>query len=193
MLALAAARLGFDVAVLEPEADSPAARVAAHSIVAAYDDAQALRALADLAQVVTYEFENVPAKAVARLMEMGVDVAPGLAALTVAQDRVEEKAFLNAHGAPTVAFAAADTPEACVTAAQGLGAPVLMKTRREGYDGKGQRWVEHAADAGRAFAELGGVPVILEAQAMFARELSVIAPSRPRRGDGHLSAGGEPS
>jgi 5-(carboxyamino)imidazole ribonucleotide synthase len=175
MLATAAARLGFDVAILDPEPDAPAGRVAAHTIVAAYDDPQGLAALAAAADIVTYEFENVPAQAVARLAEMGVEVAPGPLALRVAQDRLEEKTFLNAHGAPTVAFAAADTPEAAVAAAEQLGAPCLMKTRREGYDGKGQRWVEHAADAATAFRALGGVPVILEAAADFVRELSIIA------------------
>lgn len=175
MLAQAAARLGFDVAVLERDADSPAGRVAAHTIVGPYTDDKALRALAAVASVVTYEFENVPAASVLALGAMGVEVAPGPEALAVAQDRVAEKQFLNAHGAPTVAFQAAATPEEAVAAAQAMGAPVLMKTRREGYDGKGQRWVEHAADAARIFAELGSVPVILEAPADFVRELSIIA------------------
>ena len=175
MLAQAAARLGFDVAVLERDADSPAGRVAAHTIVGPYTDDASLRALAAVASVVTYEFENVPAASVLALGAMGVEVAPGPEALAVAQDRVAEKQFLNANGAPTVAFQAAATPEEAVAAAQAMGAPVLMKTRREGYDGKGQRWVEHAADAARIFAELGSVPVILEAPADFMRELSIIA------------------
>ena len=175
LLALAAGRLGFDVAILEPEPDSPAARVAAHVIVGAYDDPAALKALAALAQVVTYEFENVPAGAVAQLQAMGVTVAPGPQALAAAQDRFAEKTFLNANGAPTVAFAAADTSDEAVEAVARIGAPALMKTRREGYDGKGQRWVETAAAAARVFAELGSVPVIVEAPADFARELSVIA------------------
>jgi 5-(carboxyamino)imidazole ribonucleotide synthase len=175
MLALAAARLGFDVVVLEPEPDSPASRVAAYSIVGAYDDPHALDALAAVAQVVTFEFENVPAGAVSRLVEMGVEVAPGARALAVAQDRVEEKTFLNAAGVRTVAFADAADAASAAEAVARLGAPALMKTRREGYDGKGQRWVEHAADAPAAFAALGGVPVIVEARADFVRELSVIA------------------
>ena len=175
MLSAAAARLGFDVAILDPDPDAPAGRVSGHTIVAAYDDPQGLAALADTACVVTYEFENVPAQAVARLVEMGVEVAPGSKALAVAQDRLEEKLFLNAHGAATVAFEAADTPHGAVAAVEKIGAPVLMKTRREGYDGKGQRWVEYAADAASAFAELGSVPVIVEAAADFVRELSVIA------------------
>lgn len=175
MLALAAARLGFDVAVLERDADSPAGQVSNHTIVGAYDDPEALAQLAAIAKVVTFEFENVPAASVAALEALGCEVAPGAKALAAAQDRVAEKQFLNASGAPTVAFADADTAEAAQAAAAAMGAPLLMKTRREGYDGKGQRWVEHAADAGAVFEALGGVPVILEAPADFVRELSVIA------------------
>ena len=175
MLALAAARLGFDVVVLEREADSPAGRVASRLIVGDYTDEAALAELAACASVVTYEFENVPAAAVAWLTAHGVEVAPGEQALAVAQDRVAEKTFLNAHGAPTVAFAAAATADEAVQAVARIGAPALMKTRREGYDGKGQRWVEQAADAAAAFTELGGVPVIVEAAADFVRELSIIA------------------
>ena len=175
MLSLAAAELGFDTVILEPEPDGPAARVAARTLVAAYDDPKALAALAEAADVVTYEFENVPAAAVARLTELGAVVAPGARALAVAQDRFEEKTFLNAHGAPTVAFAPAASPDEAAEAVARVGAPALMKTRREGYDGKGQRWVEHVADAPAAFAALGGVPVIVEAACAFARELSIIA------------------
>jgi len=175
MLAEAASRLGFDIVVLEPEPDCPAGRVATHTIVAAYDDALALRTLAATSSVVTYEFENVPAAAVAGLSDQGVEVIPGARALAVAQDRVEEKSFLNAQGVATVAFAAASTAEEAAAAVAQVGAPALMKTRREGYDGKGQRWVEHAADAGAAFEALGGVPVILEAACDFVRELSIIA------------------
>jgi 5-(carboxyamino)imidazole ribonucleotide synthase len=175
MLAEAASRLGFDIVVLEPEPDCPAGRVATHTIVAAYDDPLALRTLAATSSVVTYEFENVPAAAVAGLIEQGVEVIPGARALAVAQDRVEEKSFLNAQGVATVSFAAASTAQEAAAAVGQVGAPALMKTRREGYDGKGQRWVEHVADAGAAFEALGGVPVILEAACDFVRELSIIA------------------
>ncbi len=175
MLALAAARLGFDVAVLERDGDSPAGRVAAHTIVAPYDDDDALEALAAVASVITYEFENVPARSVLTLERLGALVAPGPEALAVAQDRIAEKQFLNASGAPTVAFSSATSAQEAVEAATAMGLPVLMKTRREGYDGKGQRWVEQAADAAAAFEALGGQPVILEAPADFVRELSIIA------------------
>jgi 5-(carboxyamino)imidazole ribonucleotide synthase len=175
MLAQAASRLGFDAVVLERDADSPAGRVAVKCLVGAYDDPAALKALADHADIVTYEFETVPAATVDHLIALGAEVAPGPRALAVAQDRVAEKTFLNAHGAPTVAFAAAATAQEAVEAAARLGTPCLMKTRREGYDGKGQRWIRRGDDAGAAFEALGGVPVILEAAADFVRELSVIA------------------
>jgi 5-(carboxyamino)imidazole ribonucleotide synthase len=175
MLAEAASKLGFDVVVLEREADSPAGRIAAKLIVGAYDDETALSALAAATGLVTYEFENVPAASVSWLASRGVEVAPGAKALAIAQDRFEEKTFLNAHGAPTVAFAPASTAEEAAQAVCAIGVPALMKTRREGYDGKGQRWVEHLADAASAFAALGGVPVIVEAACDFVRELSVIA------------------
>lgn len=175
MLALAAARLGFDVAILTPEADSPAARVAARTLVADYGDGVALAELSAFCDVVTFEFENVPAHAVERLEAMGTRVAPGRLALATAQDRVAEKSFCRAHGAPTVDFAeihsVADIEAALLT----LGAPALLKTRREGYDGKGQTWVTDLADASAAFARIGAAPAILEARAEFVREVSIIA------------------
>ena len=94
--------LGFDVVVLEREADSLAGRVAVKLIVGGYTDEAALAELAAATGLVTYEFENVPAASVAWLAERGIEVAPGARALAVAQDRFEEKSFLNAHGAPTV-------------------------------------------------------------------------------------------
>jgi 5-(carboxyamino)imidazole ribonucleotide synthase len=175
MLSTAAARLGFDVVVLTPEADSGAGRVATRTLVAGYDDEKALRALAKVADVVTFEFENVPAGVVEALERLGAAVAPGAKALAVSQDRVEEKRFLNACRAPTVDFAAIDSAADIAAGLDRLGAPALLKTRREGYDGKGQTWVESHADADAAFARIGGVPAILEARAEFARELSVIA------------------
>jgi len=182
MLVLAAARLGFDTLVLSPQPDATAARVATHRLVADYDDAQALAALSQLACVATFEFENVPAAVVETLQALGVEVAPGPRALAVAQDRVDEKTFLNASGAPTVAFAPVDSVEDLRAALDRLGAPALLKTRREGYDGKGQTWVESHADIEAAYARLGGAPAILEARADFVRELSVIA-ARSRDGD----------
>lgn len=175
MLALAAARLGLDVVVLTPDEGSPASRVVKRTLVAAYDDPAALAALAEASDVVTYEFENVPAATVQALNALGVETAPGKPALAVAQDRVEEKTFLNEAGAPTVAFAPVDSAADIDAALPRIRLPALLKTRREGYDGKGQAWIRDAAGAREAFETVGGAPSILEARADFKRELSIIA------------------
>ncbi len=175
MLSQAASRLGFDVVILDPQDNSPAGRVSRGQIVAAYDDPTALNVFGSVCDVVTFEFENVPAASVERLAEAGALVAPGPTALAVAQDRVDEKTFLNAVGAPTVAFAAVDSLADLQAALKTLGAPALLKTRREGYDGKGQVWIKSVDEAEAALASLGGRPAILEARAAFVRELSVIA------------------
>ena len=182
MLALAAARLGFDVAVLDPEPDAPAKRVAAHAIDGPYDAPDALRRLAAVSDVVTFEFENVPARAIEILAELGVEAAPSVRALAVAQDRLTEKSFLNEAGVPTVAFAEADGPGGIAAALERLGRPLLIKARRGGYDGKGQAWISHPREAEAVFAAVGAGPVIAEAPADFRRELSVIA-ARGRGGE----------
>ncbi|MGU3457048.1 5-(carboxyamino)imidazole ribonucleotide synthase [Brevundimonas sp. M1A4_2e] len=175
MLAQAAERLGFDVVILDPQPDCPAARVSRAQITAPYDDPDALQALGRLCDVVTFEFENVPAASVETLAEAGALVAPGPTALAVAQDRVDEKTYLNAVGAPTVDFAAVTTLDDLTAAIDRLGLPALLKTRREGYDGKGQVWIRDAAEAEAAFDAIGRRPAVLEAAAVFNRELSVIA------------------
>jgi 5-(carboxyamino)imidazole ribonucleotide synthase len=175
MLALAAARLGFDVWILEPDADPPAGRVAARTIRAAYDDPEALGELAAGCAVITYEFENVPAAGVARLEQLGARAAPGRRALAIAQDRVDEKTFFRDLGIATADFAAIDSAADIVAALPRLGGRALLKTRREGYDGKGQTWVEGEGDAQAAFTAIGSRPAILEALVPFERELSVIA------------------
>src|SRR5690606_39158947 len=155
---------------------------AAHSIVAPYDDPAALDELARLSDVITFEFENVPAASVEHLLQQGAEVAPGPRALAVSQDRLSEKRFVNEVGAPTVAFEAVSSAEEAVGAAQRLGLPALLKTRREGYDGKGQVWIADGEDPAAALDRLGGRPAILEARAAFIRELSVIA-ARGRDGE----------
>jgi 5-(carboxyamino)imidazole ribonucleotide synthase len=182
MLAMAAARLGFDAAVLDPEPDSPAKRVAAHAIDGAYDDPAALARLAALSDVITFEFENVPAETTDALAAVGAEVAPSGRALAIAQDRLAEKTFLNQAGAPTVAFAAAESPAELREALRRLGQPLLIKSRRGGYDGKGQAWLQRAADAGAVFEAVGAQAAIAEAPADFRRELSVIA-ARGRSGE----------
>ncbi len=175
MLSQAASRLGFDVVILDPEENSPAGRVSRGQIVAEYDDPTALTVLGRVCDVVTFEFENVPAASIERLAEAGALVAPGPTALAVAQDRVDEKTFLNAVGATTVDFVPVDTLEDLRAAIAHLGTPCLLKTRREGYDGKGQVWIRAEAEAEAAFEAIAGRPAILEARAAFARELSIIA------------------
>jgi len=175
MLSQAASRLGFNVVILDPEENSPAGRVSQGQIVAAYDDPTALRVLGQTCQAVTFEFENVPAASVAQLAQGGALVAPGPRALAVAQDRVEEKTFLNGVGATTVDFAVVDSVEDLIAGLERLGTPALLKTRREGYDGKGQIWVTSAAMAADAWQAVGERPSVLEAKAAFVRELSVIA------------------
>ena len=175
MLALAAARLGFQTVVLSPDKDTPAGRVATRILRGAYDSETALAELAAVADVVTYEFENVPAAAVAELDALRAETAPGARALAVAQDRVAEKDFLREHGVATVDYQAVDDADALAAALVRLGTPALLKTRREGYDGKGQVWIDTADAAAAAFDAIGGKPAVLEARAAFRRELSIIA------------------
>ena len=175
MLSQAASRLGFDVVILDPEENSPAGRVSRGQIVAAYDDPTALTVLGRVCDVVTFEFENVPSASAEQLAGGGALVAPGPTALSTAQDRVDEKTFLNAVGATTVDFEPVDTIDDLISGLERLGLPSLLKTRRDGYDGKGQIWIRNVSEAADAFAAIGGRPAILEARAAFKRELSVIA------------------
>jgi 5-(carboxyamino)imidazole ribonucleotide synthase len=174
MLALAAARLGFDTHIYTDEADSPAARVAAFETLAAYDDSAALRAFAANTDVITCEFENVPAQTLASLTAAGAIVRPNASAFAIAQDRVAEKNFFRAHGVATTDFAQIDTPDDLRAALGALGAPAILKTRRLGYDGKGQARITHATDAEAAFAAIQGAPAILEALTPFTAEASVL-------------------
>jgi 5-(carboxyamino)imidazole ribonucleotide synthase len=184
MLAMAAARLGFGTIVLEPQEDCPAAQVASRQIAAAYDDAQALGELARASDVVTYEFENVPVEA-ARLLEAEVAVFPPSGALEVSQDRLTEKRFLNETGVPTAPFLPVDSDEDLRRGLDQFNGGVL-KTRRLGYDGKGQRvFGSVAEDVRGTYAAMGGVPLILEGCVRFEREISVIA---ARSADGALAA-----
>lgn len=203
MLAMAAARLGYRVALLEPDAMAPTAQVANHHIVAAYDDEAGLRQLASLADVVTYEFENVPEAAVETLAPL-VEVRPGAHPLAVAQDRLIEKTFLNQAGIPTAEFVPVDSQGALGDAVEQLGGSAIIKTRRFGYDGKGQLRISGEVPDD-AFAQLGSVPCIAEALVDFEFELSVIGvrssdgqvvcftPSRNEHRDGILAVSTVPS
>ena len=174
MLAIAAAQMGLHAHIYCPEDQSPAGEVALKSTQGAYDDAVKLAAFAAAVDVVTYEFENVPASAV-DVLEPLVPVRPGRAALAAAQDRITEKDFLNDAGAPTVPYAKVDDATSLQAALDQIGAPSILKTRRLGYDGKGQARIMTMADADEALAAMAGAPAILEGFADFTRELSVIA------------------
>ncbi|MEM8919910.1 MAG: 5-(carboxyamino)imidazole ribonucleotide synthase [Pseudomonadota bacterium] len=173
MLALAAARIGLDVHIYAPEQDCPASRVAAKTWSAAYEDADALADFARACDVVTFEFENIPVSALRQIEAAGTPVRPGEAALENSQDRLVEKRFLKSIGLNTAEFRQVDGPAHLETALSHLGEGFL-KTRRAGYDGKGQIHLVPGDDAAEAWARLGGVPAIFEQRVAFARELSSV-------------------
>lgn len=174
MLSLAAARLGIDCHIYAPEADSPAFAVAAATTVAAYDDFKALQAFAGQVDVVTYEFENVPGET-AGFLDALVPVAPGVAALKTAQDRIAEKTFISGLGIPVAPFAEVSDEASLAAALARIGRPAVLKTRRFGYDGKGQTKILEGTDPAAAFAEIGRHPAVLEGFVRFGKEISVIA------------------
>jgi 5-(carboxyamino)imidazole ribonucleotide synthase len=173
MLVEAGDGLGIDCVTLDPIADSPASRVGP-TIVGAYDDPAALARLADGVDVLTYEFENVPVDGV-RALEGRVAVLPPTAALGAAQDRLAEKMLFTEIGLPVATFAAVDDLESLGTAIDAIGLPAVLKSRRFGYDGKGQAVLRHEELAEDAWRAVGEVPSILEAFVGFDRELSVLA------------------
>ncbi len=173
MFAHAAQRLGYRVAVLDPDPDSPAGRIAEHHLEAGYEDEQALARLAALCAAVTTEFENVPAASLRRLART-VSVAPGADAVEIAQDRKREKAFFEAAGVACARWASVTGHQDIAPAGEHTGYPALLKSARLGYDGKGQRRVDDRAQAEAAFAELGGVRCVLEQNVTLAAEVSVV-------------------
>lgn len=181
MLAMAASRLNYRTVILEPQADCPAAQLANAQIIGAYDDQAALEKLAAASDVITYEFENVPVES-ARFLETLKPVYPPSRALEVAQDRLTEKTFLNSCGIPTAGFRAVDSQADLDAALAAFGGAGVLKTRRMGYDGKGQIVFRAGDSAAGAFDKLGGVPLILESFIAFEREISVIG-ARAVNGD----------
>jgi 5-(carboxyamino)imidazole ribonucleotide synthase len=173
MLGLAAIPLGIEVRFLDPKPDACAGAVGP-LVVGALDDPAAIDEVAAGAAAVTYEWEGVDAGA-ARHAARHAPVRPGARALEVAQDRVTEKETFRALGIPTARFRPVDDGAGAEAAADALGVPMVLKTRRGGYDGKGQTVVHDAAASADAFYALGGVPCIAEALVPFDRELSVIA------------------
>ena len=174
MLSVAASRLGFTTHIFEPGATPPAGQVAARVTTAGYDDAAALRAFADTVDVITYEFENIPTSAL-DLLEPLRPIRPGRKALKISQDRLVEKAFLSELGLKTAPFAAVDDAEDLAEALAEIGAPAILKTRRFGYDGKGQARIMAPEEAEQALADMAGAPAILEGFVEFSHEVSVIA------------------
>jgi 5-(carboxyamino)imidazole ribonucleotide synthase len=172
MLALAGYPLGIDCTLLDTTSDAPGAQVAA-SVLGALDDPRALAKLAGLVDVVTVEIENVAVGALESL-DGHIEVFPPAAAVAAAQDRLAEKTLFRSLGIPTAEFVTIDC-EADAASAEALGWPAILKTRRMGYDGRGQRVVDSAAALVAAWHELGGVPSIVEAFVDFDRELSLIA------------------
>ena len=174
MLATAAARLGYATVVFDPDPNAPAAQVAGSHIAASYEDTAALDRLAEGADVITYEFENVPVEAVERL-ERTVPVRPGSRALRIAQDRLLEKGLARKLGARTAEFAPVDNRADLEAAMKLTGLPAVLKTTRLGYDGKGQARIATESDADDALAAMKGAPAILESFVHFDREVSIIA------------------
>ena len=181
MLALAAARLGFKTHIYCPDAQSPAFEVTPNRTVAAYDDEQALAIFASRVDVVTYEFENVPARTAKFLAELK-PLRPGVNALAIAQDRLAEKAFLTVNRIAVAPFAAVPDQDHLDAALAEIGTPAVLKTTRMGYDGKGQRIVRNDVDGGVAFELLSPKPLVLEGFIEFDREISVVV-ARNTQGD----------
>ena len=174
MLALAAARLGLKAAIYNDENHAPAFQVTPLQAAAAYDDRNALTGFAGICDVITFEFENLPANAIA-LLESLKPVRPGHRALEITQDRLHEKSFMQSLGLKTAPFAAVSTIEDAALAFAQIGGPAILKTRRLGYDGKGQAKVNSADEAAAAFQHFKSAPCILEGFVDFAFEASVVA------------------
>jgi 5-(carboxyamino)imidazole ribonucleotide synthase len=173
MLALAGHPLDIRCTTLDPARDSPASQVAP-SIVGPYDDREALARLAEGADVVTFEFENVPVEAARFLMELA-PVFPPAEALEIAQDRVNEKRLFHEVGLPTAPHEPVATPEELRSAVDRIGTPAVLKTRRLGYDGKGQAVIHDPVLAEDAWRAIGEVPAILERLVACDRELSILS------------------
>lgn len=174
MLSVAAARLGFKTHVFDPAATPPAGDVAHMVTTAEYEDNDALFAFATTVDVITYEFENIPTLTLDAL-EDHAPIRPGREALRVSQDRLVEKDFLAGLGLKTAPYADVPDMPALATALAQIGAPAILKTRRFGYDGKGQARIMDPSEANAALDDMKGAPAILEGFVDFSHEVSVIA------------------
>jgi 5-(carboxyamino)imidazole ribonucleotide synthase len=174
MLAMAALKLGLRTHIFAPEAAAPAYDAAAARTVAAFDDQAALARFAEAVDVATFEFENVPTATV-EFLAGRVAVRPGVRALAETQDRLVEKTFLRDLGLKTAPFAKVEDAGALVRAVAELGRPAILKTRRFGYDGKGQSLIREGSNVAAVHRTLGPAPMILEGFVAFEREVSVVA------------------
>ena len=171
MLSMAAARLGYKCHIFDPGAHPPAAEVAAFHTRAAFDDLAALAEFGAAVDTATYEFENLP---VTPLASLGEKLRPGARSLAIAQDRAIEKKFIESCGAPVAPWRGVASLAEVEAAVGELGLPLVLKTRRYGYDGKGQAWIREAADAASAWTAIGEEPAVAEAGIDFEAEYSVI-------------------
>jgi len=181
MLSVAASRLGFVTHIYEPGATPPAGQVADRVTTAGYEDVDALTAFSASVDVITYEFENIPTAAL-DILESHRPIRPGREALRVSQDRLTEKNFLQGLGLNTAPFADISDQASLDAALADIGAPAILKTRRFGYDGKGQARIKVLEDAPQALADMAGAPALLEGFISFSHEVSVIA-ARGLQGD----------
>ncbi len=183
MLSVAAARLGFRCHVFDPGNEPAASHVSHRTTTADYGDEAALDRFAASVDLITFEFENVPSETL-DLLEGRCPIRPGRRALAVSQDRLSEKTFLRDLGLATAPFAPVSAATDMDEAVRLIGLPAILKTRRFGYDGKGQSQLRTSDCASAALASLDGVPAILEGCVDFSREVSVIAARGP---DGQIS------
>ncbi len=184
MLAMAAARLGLKAAIYNDELHAPAFQVTPLQIAAPYDDRNMLTGFAEICDAITFEFENLPSEAITHLASLK-PVRPGANALAITQDRFNEKSFIESLGLTTAPFAEVNTDVGARSAFELIGGPAIIKTRRFGYDGKGQAKVLTADAAAAAMAMFKGAPCILEGFVDFAFEASVVA---ARGADGSFAA-----
>jgi 5-(carboxyamino)imidazole ribonucleotide synthase len=182
MLAMAAARLGLRCQIFSPDPESPAFDVVLNATCAEYADVEALEVFANDVDVITYEFENVPASA-ALVLSARRPVLPNRKILETTQDRLAEKDFVTRLGIGTADYADISTATGLREAIERIGLPAVIKTRRFGYDGKGQAIIRDGDDPTRVWTELGTKSAILEAFIPFEREISVIA---ARSADGEV-------
>ena len=183
MLSVAASRLGLKTHIFEPGANPPAGDVAAQVTTASYEDIDALTTFAKSVDVITYEFENIPTSAL-DVLEQHAPVHPNRNALRISQDRKTEKEFLQTLGLKTAPFATVDTHEDLTAAVAEIGVPSILKTRRLGYDGKGQVRLKSPDDIGPAIDSVAGAACVLEGFVDFTHEVSVIG---ARGADGQVA------